>query len=343
MKKSGFTNIILIIIGVLILGAIGYFSFTKTQPTVSTVSPDTKTQPAVPDTSLNWKNEFGNSDWQKSVSEVCDQDFAILKYGKSDNATECTAWVRNGKPLRHLTDQEKNFFNFITEVVKRVALPGYVLGGVSGDSRDVWVEDLNSDGQMDMVIFLTPESSKVHPGDYFPTDTSHNIFMIVTPTNVDGTSKKVAEISNTNLKKIAPDPWGGVQVENTIDFNHDGIKELVVPGYGNKPTSAIFKIDWQKGLISQLSERTSAGKIQPAYIIGAGGFGYVVNGFLKDVDRDGVNELVYHDRRYTNGTNSVLESVTLDVYKWNGSLFDYSKPLSDQLRTSFDPAKEIPI
>ena len=195
---------------------------------------------------------------------------------------------------------------------------------------------------MDMAFSLiTPPDTSTSLRDY--TQPTNTVLMVVTPTSLDGTSRRLAEIGGKELAAISPDGLPQpLAVENTIDFDHDGIKELLIPGYANKPTSAIFKIDYSKGIISRLQERTSAGEMQPAYIISAGGFGYLVEGFLKDVDKDSVDDLVYHNRRFTDGSNKTIETATLDVFKWNGTFFDYSKSLSDQLKISFDPSKDIP-
>jgi|GEM_PF-5370275 len=264
--------------------------------------------------SLDWQQEFGDINWQKSVYAICDKDFTILRYGSSSDRLSCESGTRGNVPLRHITEQEKKLANFIEQVVKMVASNDYVLGGVHGDSRDVWVEDLNNDGKVDMAIFLTPASEMDAESRYsFSKDTSRNILFIVTPTSLDGASRKMAELSEKDLEKIAPPSYTTFQFEKSIDFDRDGKKELLIPGYLNKPASSVFKIDYDKGTITQV-QLCDGG--EPVYIgYGASALERLAEFYLKDEDRDGVDEFI--EERLENN------KVTLrTVHKWNGSCFN---------------------
>jgi len=224
---------------------------------------------------------------------------------------------------------KKDLYGFIETVVNRSAPPGYALEDRYGDSRNVWVEDLNGDGQSDLAFSLTTKP---------PTN---NILRIVTPLRFDGSSQVLAELSGHDLEVNAPE---GVLtgIEGSIDFNHDGERELLIEADANKPTSEIFKINFIEKTVRRLQARTGAGESQPVQIVSAGGFGYMVDQFLRDVDRDGIDDFVCQARRFTDGSNETIESATLSVFKWNGTFFDYSQSLSDQLAVLLDPAKDIP-
>jgi hypothetical protein len=331
-NKAPTAAIAFTVLSIVVVGSAGCSPTTTTQPPSS--------QTTSPNRALDWDAEFGTIDWQKSVAEGCREDFQALIAATSTDHESCTPGSIDEQIIRPLTEQEKNLYRFIKTVVDRSAPAGHVLAGGYGDSRSVWVEDLNGDGPVDMALPLIsrPSTSASQEAQRPPT---RSILLVVTPTSMDGTSKKLAELSRFE-EILAIDPaWVITGIDGSLDFDHDGKKELLIPGYGNKPSSVVFRVDYSKGTMSLLHQSANAREMDPVLIGGIGGAWYVSDRFFRDVDKDGIDELVRHDGRLTDDSNQPIKTESLGVFKWNGTFFDYSKAVSEQLKTSFDPSKDI--
>jgi hypothetical protein len=103
-----------------------------------------------------------------------------------------------------------------------------------------------------------------------------------------------------------------------------------------------------KGTVTQLNLSTPEGKILFIEIAHAGGGAAAFPSnetFFRDVDHDGVDELVIvnlDSKGVDGGGNYITTLTSLEVCKWSGSFFEYSKTFSDKLKTNFDLTRDIP-
>ena len=118
---------------------------------------------------LNWKKEFGDVNWQKTVRIACGDSTHYYGFlwscGDVYNDTYSSTLT-----VRVLSDPEKRLYDFIGRVALKNAPSGYVLGNpvgsrygaephqAIGDPTHAWVEDMNGDGNMDMVLPFIPSS-----------------------------------------------------------------------------------------------------------------------------------------------------------------------------------------
>jgi hypothetical protein len=315
--------------------------------------------PKITNTKQWWQMEFKNIDWPPDFSSICPVDFAILEREYlnrplcdrnkeihiSNQNEEIHYYIIQDKncldlsscqtdTTRHLNDQEIELYYFIRRVVKKVAPPNYVLGGRNNDPTDVLIKDLNNDGLLDMIIYLTPKEAlkcKSIIQDCWSTDVSNDIFMIVTPIDFDGTSKKLIEVSGKELADLDINPLGGpFEIDGFNDFDNDGKKEIEI--YAGIPVvNSIFKIDYDKKTINKVLFHRKNNGIKPV-LLGSPKTAYVGVGhfYFKDLDNDNINEYIYEDFDWDVDVykGPKIRNISIEVYKWNGDIFEYSESLS---------------
>lgn len=203
-----------------------------------------------------------------------------------------------------------------------------LIGNYDPNRMNYFVNDLDGDEQGDMIITTYPDNPTLY---------------IVTPTDKTGAYKSIAKLELSQNAEYRPDRPSLVRSEaNILDIDGDGKKEIVMDtGTGGAYTTAsgIFKVDWKAGTVEWLKVKKANGNIiNTAFFQGASVM-HKLGFSISDIDGDNVPEVVEVNGDYV-GPNG--ESIDTDkeldnkknwkwqsnVYKWDGTLFSYSKDLS---------------
>jgi len=176
---------------------------------------------------------------------------------------------------------------------------------------------------------------------------------IVKPTDESGNYKKIADITLNKEGNFVTSVWGEKRnidflwegnsfcnKNNFIDIDKDGKKEIfpIVYTGADHIASGIFKIDWDLGKIDWVKIKKKDGSLEHTYFEEGGGAANPIIFATKDFDLDGINELI---TEYLDCTvSSIVKQKGCDfdiaVYKWDGSIFNYSKEFSELLQSNPD-------
>lgn len=199
-----------------------------------------------------------------------------------------------------------------------------------------FIQDLNSDELEELIISAT----SIAPSQKLP----HEAYIIVvTPLDKTGNFKKVAEFYFGEEEGIIfrSTPRVNTLVNNSgiLDIDGDGKKEIVLglgTGGASNEAYGIFKIDWILGEINWLKIRAEDGTVENTYFLEGGSVMHQESFYFKDIDQDGVLEMVEKATFYLDGLGELEDwekgedlNWQVWVYKWNGLIFDYNKEMSE--------------
>jgi hypothetical protein len=202
------------------------------------------------------------------------------------------------------------------------------------------IDDLDGDNTNEIFI----GALKTIPEAYL----AHEAYwVIVRPVDDRGNYEKLAEITLNKESNFVTSFWGkkeniivggwGTNIfckdDNFIDIDKDGKKEIISPIFigADYVALGIFKIDWNLGKIDWVKIRKKDGSLEPAYFAYGGGTANPMIFSTKDFDSDGVEELV---SEFIECSIESCDLMEVAVYKWDGSVFNYSKEFSELLRNN---------
>lgn len=296
----------------------------------------TPTKPQLADHGpLNWEKEFEGADWHEVLFDNA-YDPPERDCGAPPGVS-CYATMP-GEP-RVPSPGEEKLREFMYRLVDKAA-PGYTMN-VRYRSPDLFIGDLNGDKVNEVAISVIPRPATIPVKDERTWNDllAKSKLIIVTPTDLDGRSIPVAEISGSKLMVLGGFTCGW-RVLGTFDFNHDGKKEFLLNGCAaDASVFAMLQISWPNHAINQMESCAESG--QPSgYPMYMGDGGRAGDSHLKDLDGDGIDELI-NDTRYFNDNPWFNSKGELMVSKWNGKCFKESKELAQQLSASLKPGEEI--
>jgi hypothetical protein len=296
------------------------------------------------DESFDWRKALAQTDWQLTRA-MCSDD----NYYKNNGFQNCrilgAQFTHDDSihEVRSITYSEQQLCNYISRVAYDALPKGHavVRGGTYGVSRsgckDVWVEDLNSDGIKEMII-LGASSKTILESSHLSTgrDRSQDVLLVVTPLDITGKSRSIANLSWKEAEEILPEFAVDIaSIEGTMDFNHNGEKELVMPAPFNEPVSYVFVIDYDTGTFSPLKydKYDQAGS---AIHIGSASTATAGREFvLKDLNNDSADEYIIGGTSDTVSDTYAIKEI--EVYEWNGEIFEHSPNLTEELKLTFNP------
>lgn len=199
-----------------------------------------------------------------------------------------------------------------------------------------FIQDLNSDGLEELIISATSIVS--------PQELPHQAYIIVvTPFDKTGNFKKVAEFYFGEEEGIIfrSTPRVSFLINNSgiLDIDGDGKKEIILglgTGGASNEAYGIFKIDWVLGEINWLKIRAEDGTVENTYFLEGGSVMHQESFYFKDIDQDGILEMVEKAVLYLNGLGEPEDwekgenlNWQIWVYKWDGLIFNYNKEMSE--------------
>ena len=199
-----------------------------------------------------------------------------------------------------------------------------------------FIQDLNSDELEEIIITATLIVA--------PQELPHEAYItVVTPLDKTGNFKKVAEFYFGEKEGIIfrSTPRVSLLINNPgiLDIDGDGKKEIILAlGTGGASNEAfgIFKIDWILGEINWLKIRAGDGIVENTYFLEGGSVMHQESFYFKDINQDGVLEMVEKAVLYLEGLGEPEDwekgenlNWQVWVYKWDGLIFDYNKEMSE--------------
>ena len=199
-----------------------------------------------------------------------------------------------------------------------------------------FIQDLNSDELEEIIITATLIVA--------PQELPHEAYItVVTPLDKTGNFKKVAGFYFGEKEGIIfrSTPRVSLLINNPgiLDIDGDGKKEIILAlGTGGASNEAfgIFKIDWILGEINWLKIRAGDGTVENTYFLEGGSVMHQESFYFKDINQDGVLEMVEKAVLYLEGLGEPEDwekgenlNWQVWVYKWDGLIFDYNKEMSE--------------
>jgi len=208
------------------------------------------------------------------------------------------------------------------------------------------INDLNNDETSEIIVCLATPSSLSWEK---PTGEVEAYVSVVAPTDKNGNYKTIGDFI---FNREEDTPFLGSpcvdDVKNLIDIDGDGKKEIIVnlgllgvSGYAY----TILKIDWDLHKLNRIEVRNEEGTIEDYYFVNAATLMHRSGFYWEDLDSDGLTEIVeIYDSRVESENEANLVEEERDnywkreyvVYKWDGSILNYNKELSDLLTTTVD-------
>lgn len=176
-------------------------------------------------------------------------------------------------------------------------------------------------------------AAEIFIGALKTTPGNEGYLVVVRPTDESGDYKKIADITLSKEGNFITSAWG--KKENILpgwlanlfcdkqiadgtpsffDIDKDGKKEMIlgVEQGANWVSYGIFKINWVTNKIEWQKIKNKDGSLENTYFVSGGGAGNPTFFGVKDLDSDGTFELIAQK----------------EVYKWDGSIFNYDENLS---------------
>lgn len=197
----------------------------------------------------------------------------------------------------------------------------------SKETAQSFIDDFNNDGKEEIFISGVRAPEKYEPAE--------EIFLaLVLPTDNKGNYKKLANsYFNKDDGNIGERGVPGINgTDNILDIDKDGKKELLLDlaaGGASNEAFGIFKIDWDAKKIIWLKVKRQDGTIENTYFSEGGSATHNEAFELKDVDSDGVLEVIEtFEFLMPNPDGSENWQKDKYVYKWDGGMFIYNEALS---------------
>jgi len=199
-----------------------------------------------------------------------------------------------------------------------------------------FIDDLNNKGSAEIIVGAVPTEIPIVD---IPNEA---ILIVVTPTDEEGSYKKIAEFKFHKEDNISFRNVPCVDDQNDLlDIEGDGIKEMVVnlgTGGASNVAFGVFKIDWEENKIEWLKVKKENGNIGNTNFLRGGSVMHQEMFYLEDLDGDEIMEAIEKMSKYI-GTSGDPEDWEKEenweweiwVYKWDGSMFVYDEELSNLL------------